>query len=182
MIESGGASGESIEKGYIEPLFKEDGHQGRARIDSLGKLRAIVEQPDQHDAVRARLGHRPAGQEARPDREGRLGGRQSRRRCFRGEERVRLRLSVLLDHLAWRKGAKEPKNFAEFFDTQGLPWQAHPCPTSRTIACRSACQAVGVPDRQAVPLDVDLAFKKLNEIKKDVAVWRWKAGPSRRSS
>ena len=32
-----------------------------------------------------------------------------------------------------------------------------------------------MPIDKLFPLDVDLAFKKLNEIKKDVAVW-WKAG------
>ena len=44
MIESGGASGEWIEKGYIEPLFKKTGIKVvRESPSSLGKLRALVE-------------------------------------------------------------------------------------------------------------------------------------------
>mgnify|MGYP006286860747 FL=1 len=44
MIESGGASGDSIEKGYIEPLFKKTGIKVvRESPSSLGKLRALVE-------------------------------------------------------------------------------------------------------------------------------------------
>ena len=44
MIEAGGASGESIEKGYIEPLFKKTGIKVvRENPGSLGKLRALVE-------------------------------------------------------------------------------------------------------------------------------------------
>ena len=57
---------------------------------------------------------------------------------------------------------------------QGVPRQAHP-PDYPHYCLPFALQAAGVPIDKLFPLDVDLAFKKLNEIKKDVAVW-WKAG------
>ena len=76
--------------------------------------------------------------------------------------------------MAWRKGAKEPKNFTEFFDTKAFPGKR--ClPDFPHYCLPFALQAAGVPIDKLFPLDVDLAFKKLNEIKKDVAVW-WKAG------
>ena len=76
--------------------------------------------------------------------------------------------------MAWRKGAKEPKNFVEFFDTKAFPGKR--CLPDYPHYCLPfALQAAGVPIDKLFPLDVDLAFKKLNEIKKDVAVW-WKAG------
>ena len=76
--------------------------------------------------------------------------------------------------MAWRKGAKEPKNFAEFFDTKAFPGK-RTLPDYPHYCLPFALQAAGVPIDKLFPLDVDLAFKKLNEIKKDVAVW-WKAG------
>ena len=76
--------------------------------------------------------------------------------------------------MAWRKGAKEPKNFTEFFDTKAFPGKRR-LPDFPHYCLPFALQAAGVPIDKLFPLDVDLAFKKLNEIKKDVAVW-WKAG------
>ena len=76
--------------------------------------------------------------------------------------------------MAWRKGAKEPQNFVEFFDTKAFPGK-RTLPDYPHYCLPFALQAAGVPIDKLFPLDVDLAFKKLNEIKKDVAVW-WKAG------
>ena len=38
--------------------------------------------------------------------------------------------------MAWRKGAKEPKNFVEFFDTKAFRASAR-CPTIPSTSCRS---------------------------------------------
>ena len=76
--------------------------------------------------------------------------------------------------MAWRAGAKEPKNFTEFFDSKAFPGKR--CLPDYPHYCLPfALQATGVPIDKLFPLDVDTAFKKLNEVKKDVAVW-WKAG------
>ena len=58
MIELGGASGELIEKGYIEPLFKKTGIKVVRESPELARqaARAGRERPDHHDAVRAGLG------------------------------------------------------------------------------------------------------------------------------
>src|SRR5258707_13591864 len=76
--------------------------------------------------------------------------------------------------MAWRAGAKEPKNFTEFFDIKAFPGKR--CLPDYPHCCLPfALQAAGVPIDKLFPLDVDTAFKKLDEIKKEVAVW-WKAG------
>jgi len=76
--------------------------------------------------------------------------------------------------MAWRAGAKEPKNFTEFFDIKAFPGKR--ClPDFPHYCLPFALQATGVPIDKLFPLDVDTAFKKLDEIKKEVAVW-WKAG------
>ena len=62
------------------------------------------------------------------------------------------------------KGAKEPKNFTEFFDVKAFPGKR--ClPDFPHYCLPFALQAAGVPIDKMFPLDVDLAFKKLNEIK-----------------
>jgi putative spermidine/putrescine transport system substrate-binding protein len=76
--------------------------------------------------------------------------------------------------MAWRADAKAPKSWAEFFDTKAFPGK-RTLPDYPHYVLAFAAQAAGVPLDKIFPLDVDLAFKKLNEIKKDVAVW-WKAG------
>jgi len=79
MIESGGASGESIEKGYIEPLFKKTGIKVvRESPSSLGKLRALVES-GQTTTTLFELGSGVVLQAKKLGLiEGRLGGGQSR--------------------------------------------------------------------------------------------------------
>ena len=75
--------------------------------------------------------------------------------------------------MAWR-GQKEPKTWAEFFDTKAFPGKR--ClPDYPHYALAFAVMATGVPADKLFPLDVDTGFKKLNEVKKDVSVW-WKAG------
>ena len=56
MIESGGLSGDSIEKGYIEPLMKKSGIKVvRESPSSLGRLQALVKS-GQNDTVLFELG------------------------------------------------------------------------------------------------------------------------------
>ena len=113
----------------------------RESPSSLGKLRALVESGQTtHDAVRAGLGHHPAGQEARPDREDRLGRGQSRADVPRGQERVRLRLPVLLDHHGVAQGRQGAEELHRVLRHQGLPGQALPAGLPALSACRSRCR------------------------------------------
>lgn len=176
MIEAGGASGESIQKGYIDPLRAKTGiNVVRESPNVFGKLRAIVESGQTGTAL-FELG---------------AGGL---------EQAVKLGLVEKVDWaavnpapmfpeakheygfgyqyysniMAWRKGVKEPKTIAEFFDTKAFPGK-RTLPDAMEGTLPFAALAAGVPIDKIFPLDVDLAFRKLNEIKKDVAVW-WKAG------
>ncbi len=176
MIEAGGASGESVQKGYIDPLRAKTGiNVVRESPNALGKLRALVESGQTSIAL-FELGS---------------GGL---------EQAVKLGLVEKVDWaavnpapmfpeakheygfgyqyystiMAWRKGVKEPKTLVEFFDTKAFPGK-RTLPDYPENILPFAAQAGGVPIDKVFPLDVDLAFRKLNEIKKDVAVW-WKAG------
>jgi len=68
----------------------------------------------------------------------------------------------------------EPKSWADFFDVEKFPgrrsMRKNPIDT-----LEQALLADGVPLDKLYPLDVDRAFKKLDTIKKNVAVW-WTGG------
>lgn len=79
--------------------------------------------------------------------------------------------------LAYNKdkfGDNPPKTWADFWDVQKFPGtralRNHPLAT-----LEAALLADGVPADKLYPLDVDRAFKKLEEIKPHVAVW-WASG------
>ena len=176
MIESGGLSGDSIEKGYIEPLRKKAGiNVIRESPSSLGKLRALVES-GQKDTVIFELGQSVMVQAKQ------LGliepidwAAVNPAPMFpEAKNEYGFGYQYFSTIMAWRKGTKEPKNFTEFFDLKAFPGKR--ClPDFPHYCLPFALQATGVPIDKLFPLDVDLAFKKLDEIKKDVAVW-WKAG------
>ena len=69
---------------------------------------------------------------------------------------------------------KEPQGWADFWDVKKFPGQRsmrkHPI-----TALEPALLADGVPMDKLYPLDVDRAFKKLEEIKPHVLVW-WNSG------
>ncbi len=79
--------------------------------------------------------------------------------------------------IGWREkafGDKKPAGWAAFWDTKNFPGQRsvrrHPI-----YALEMALIADGVPMDKLYPLDVDRAFKKLEELKPHVLVW-WNSG------
>lgn len=72
------------------------------------------------------------------------------------------------------KGKDVPKTWADFWDTKKYPGQRSlrnlPRPTLEI-----ALMADGVPADKLYPLDVERAFKKLEQIKPDIATW-WTSG------
>ena len=79
--------------------------------------------------------------------------------------------------IGWRKkayGDKRPTGWADFWNTKDFPGQRsmrrHPI-----YQLEAALIADGVPMDKLYPLDVDRAFKKLQEIKPHVLVW-WNSG------
>lgn len=176
MIEAGGKSGESVEAGYIEPFTKKTGIKVvRESPNQLGKLRALVES-GQTSTVLMELGSGDmlqarnlkliepvdwaavAPQPMFPEAKHEYG----------------FGYQYFSTIMAWRAGAKEPKSWADFFNTKDFPGKR--ClPDYANYALSFALLSTGVTPDKLFPLDLDTAFKKLNEIKKDVSVW-WKAG------
>ena len=176
MIEAGGLSGDSIQVGYIDPLKAKTGiNVVRESPSSLGKLRALVES-GQTSATMFELG---SGVVLQAKKLGLIepvdwAAVNPAPMFPEAKSEYGFGYQYFSTIMAWRAGMKEPKNFTEFFDSKAFPGKR--CLPDYPHYCLPfALQATGVPIDKLFPLDVDTAFKKLNEIKKDVAVW-WKAG------
>jgi putative spermidine/putrescine transport system substrate-binding protein len=176
MIESGGASGDSIQVGYIEPLKAKTGITVvRESPSSLGKLRALVES-GQTTTTLFELGSSVMVQAKKLGLIEKIDWDAVKPAAMFPEAKNEYGFGYqyFSTIMAWKAGQKEPKSWAEFFDTKAFPGKR--CLPDYPHYCLGfAAQAAGVPMDKLFPLDVDLAFKKLNEIKKDVSVW-WKAG------
>lgn len=69
-----------------------------------------------------------------------------------------------------------PKTWAEFWDTKAFPGpRSFPNAGAPWWPLMAALQADGVPADKLFPLDLDRAFKKLDQIRDSVAVW-WRTG------
>ncbi|MGI4861941.1 MAG: ABC transporter substrate-binding protein [Janthinobacterium lividum] len=69
---------------------------------------------------------------------------------------------------------KIPRNWADFWNVKGFPGTRALRNDPQTVL-EAALLADGVPRNKLYPLDVDRAFKKLEQIKPDVTVW-WTSG------
>ena len=75
-----------------------------------------------------------------------------------------------------RKTAKRiPTTPAEFFDVQNVPGRRTMYADDQLTGVLYALQAEGVPRNRLYPPDLDRAYRKLDQVKKSVAVW-WKTG------
>ncbi len=72
------------------------------------------------------------------------------------------------------KGAEVPKTWADFWDTKNTRANA-PCVTCHVLPWKSRCWPTACPMDKLYPLDVDRAFRKLEQIKPDIATW-WTSG------
>jgi putative spermidine/putrescine transport system substrate-binding protein len=80
--------------------------------------------------------------------------------------------------LAWNKNTYKdnpPKSWADFFDTKKFPGTRALSGYGPDANVEMALMADGVPKDKLYPIDLDRAFKKLEEIKPEVAVW-WQSG------
>jgi len=87
------------------------------------------------------------------------------------------RLCALGTNLAYRKDKFPrggPKNWADFWDVQKFPGTRGML-NNAVRSLQFALVADGVPPDKVFPLDVDRAFRKLDQIKKHVKVW-WTQG------
>jgi putative spermidine/putrescine transport system substrate-binding protein len=176
MTEAGGPSGESIEKGYLEPFTKEsDIKVVRENPSGLGKLRAMVEagsvtsillelsSPELEQAKALDLvepldweaiAPEPIFEEAR-DEKG-------------------YGYQYYSTIMAWREDAKAPQSWQDFWNVEEFPGK-RALPDYAAYILPMALLADGVPLEELYPLDLDRAFASLEKIKDDVAVW-WQAG------
>lgn len=79
--------------------------------------------------------------------------------------------------LAWndkKYADKKPQSWADMWDTKNFPGQ-RTMRRSPVYSLETALLADGVAMDKLYPLDVERAFKKLNQIRKNVAVW-WSSG------
>ena len=85
---------------------------------------------------------------------------------------------VVVSDKAYPPGKPRPATWADFFDVQKFPGvRGMPSYGSPEIALMMALLADGVPADKLFPLDVDRAFRKLDQLKPHVGLW-WKSGSS----
>jgi putative spermidine/putrescine transport system substrate-binding protein len=77
--------------------------------------------------------------------------------------------------MAWRADAKPLKTWADFWNVKDFPGKRTMPGESPVIPVQAALLADGVAPDKLYPIDLDRAFKKLEQIKGSVSVW-WSAG------
>lgn len=176
ILESGGPSGESIETAYIKPFTERTGIKvTRESPTSLGKMQAMV-QSRNVSTVLVELGATNLFQarvlgllepldwdKINPDP------------MFpEAKQPDGFGYQYFSTIAAWSKGAKPLQSWADFWNVKDFPGK-RALPDYPGYALPLALLADGVKPENLYPLDVERAFKSLEKIKKDVAVW-WKAG------
>lgn len=176
MVEAGGKSGESIEKGYIEPFTAKTGIKViRENPNPLGKLKAMVESGNvtvplyELGGISTEIANASGLTEPLdwaaidPDP---MFDEAKKPNAFGYQYYSTL--------MAWRDDAKPLRTWADFWNVKEFPGK-RALPDDFTYAIPIALLADGVAPDKLYPLDLDRAFEKLNEIKPHVAVW-WTAG------
>ena len=176
MIEAGGKSGESIEVGYGNPFTAKTGIKlVRESPGPLGKLRAMVES----GKITATLFELGSGTLVHAKSLGlidKLDWAAINPMPMFPEARNEYGFGYQYysTGMAWRKGAKEPQNWADFFNTKDFPGK-RAIPDYVGSAIPFALLADGVAQDKLFPLDLDRGIKKLLSIRRDISVL-WKAG------
>jgi putative spermidine/putrescine transport system substrate-binding protein len=176
MIEAGGASGESIEKGYIAPFTEKTGIRVvRENPSGLGKLRAMVE-AGSVTAVLLELGSLELEQAKALDLVEPLDWEAIDPLPIFDEARDEhgFGYQYYSTIMAWRDDAKAPQSWQDFWNVEQFPGK-RALPDYPTYILPMALLADGVPVDELYPLDLDRAFESLERIKEHVAVW-WQAG------
>ncbi|MCC6719595.1 MAG: extracellular solute-binding protein [Acetobacteraceae bacterium] len=176
MIEAGGKSGESIEKGYGDPFTAKTGIKlVRESPAPLGKLRAMVES----GKITATLFELGSGTMVHAKSLGlieKLDWAAINPNPMFPEARNEYGFGYQYysTGMAWQKGTKPLRSWADFFNTKDFPGK-RAIPDYVGSAVPFALLADGVPVDKLFPLDIDRALKKLLSIRKDISVV-WKAG------
>jgi putative spermidine/putrescine transport system substrate-binding protein len=176
MIESGGASGDSIEAGYIVPYTKKTGIKViRESPSGLGKLRSMVEA----NAVTApliELGSPELEQAKALDLLEPIDWAAVNPNPIYPEAKNEFGFGYQYYStiMAWNSHAKRPSNWVEFFDVSNFPGK-RALPDYSSFCLPMAAMGAGVKPEELYPLNLDAAFDMLESVKDHVSVW-WQAG------
>ncbi len=176
ILESGGPSGESIEKAYITPFTEKTGIKvTRESPTSLGKLQAMV-QSGNATSVLVELGSTNLFMARALDLVEPLDWDKINPDPMFEEAKLPdgFGYQYFSTILAWKEGAPKLESWADFWDTEKFPGK-RALPDYPGYTLPLALLADGVKPEELYPLDVERAFKSLEKLKKDVAVW-WRAG------
>jgi putative spermidine/putrescine transport system substrate-binding protein len=176
MIESGGPNGEAVEAAYIKPFSQKTGIKiVRQSPNDLGKLRALVESGDTSVSL-YELGALALQQAKAFGLLEKLDWNAIKPLSMFPEAKDDYGMGYQFYSMlmCWRKGAKAPRTWAEFFDSKSFPGKRS-IPNNPAYVLPAVLLASGVSMDKLYPLDVELAFTKLRDIRKDVSVW-WTAG------
>jgi putative spermidine/putrescine transport system substrate-binding protein len=176
MIEAGGPSGESIEVGYIKPFTEKTGIKVvRESPAGLGKLRAMVEAKNVTSALNE-LSSAEYEQAKALDLLEELDWEAINPDPIYDEAKQDKGLGwqYYSTILAWRDDAKPLNGWKDLWDVENFPGK-RALPDYPAYILPMALIADGVEPKDLYPLDLDRAFKKLEELKDHVAVW-WQAG------
>lgn len=176
IIEAGGKSGDSVEAGYIKPFTKKTGITVvRESPNEFGKLRALVE-GGRTDVVLFEMSAAGLEQAKSLNLVEKLDWAKIAALPIFPEAKDDFGMGYQFYStlMAWRKGVKAPSTWKEFYDAAALPGK-RTLPDDPVFVLPTILIAAGIPIKDLYPLDVDLAFRQLETVKKDVSVW-WKAG------
>ncbi|MBB3237096.1 extracellular solute-binding protein [Phyllobacterium endophyticum] len=176
LIEGGGLNGDAIDAAYSKAFTAKTGiNVVRESPNPFGKLRALVESKDSSVTL-YELGTASLQQAKALGLLEKLDWEKIAPLPMFPEARddYGMGYQYYSTLMCWRKGEKPLKTWADFFNPKDYPGK-RALADDPVYALPAALLAAGVPIGKLFPLDVDLAFQKLEEIKSSVSVW-WKAG------
>lgn len=176
ILESGGTSGESIEKAYVAPLTEKTGIRViRESPTSLGKLQAMVQSKNITNAL-VELGSTNFIMARETGLIEPLDWDIINPEPMFPEARMKdgFGYQYFSTIMAWPKENKPLQSWKDFWDTENFPGK-RALPDYPAYTLPLALLADGVAVDELYPLDIDRAFASLNKLKDHVSVW-WQAG------
>jgi putative spermidine/putrescine transport system substrate-binding protein len=178
VIAAGGGSGQSVQKGYIDPFTTKTGIKVIREDTSgtpLGRLRAMVES-GRIDAVLHEIGGAALAQAQALNLVQPLNWDAIRPGPMFPEARHTHGLGYQYFSVvtAWRRDAKPLTNWRDFWNVQAFPGKRS-LPDLPYYSLPIALLADGVAPPSLYPIDLDRAFASLARIKGSVSVW-WASG------
>ena len=174
LVNSGGRNSDMIDAGYAKPFTAKTGAKVILEApSSLGKLRAMVESKRITTHI-FELGSSTLVQAKALNLLEKLDWNaiDPLRMFPETRDDYGMGYEYFSTLMTWRTGAPAPSSWVDFFDAQKFPGKRS-LPDYPHYCLQFALLGDGVPMDKLFPLDVDRAFKKLEQFKQHVSVW-WK--------